>query len=150
MLRLCHNLLQRLTSLRRKSILSAVYGLPTENLAGCNVAMQRERVADDIYVFTSEVYAQVTAGAVITSEGAILIDTLVFPEETRSIRNFIEGRLGCPVRYVINTHYHADHTYGTCFFPGAVVVAHALCYNLLDTRGRVGLEQAKTSMPELS
>jgi cyclase len=111
--------------------------------------MQRERVADDIYVFTSEVYAQVTAGAVITSEGAILIDTLVFPEETRSIRNFIEGRLGCPVRYVINTHYHADHTYGTCFFPGAVVVAHARCYDLLDTRGRTGLEQAKTSMPEL-
>ena len=60
--------------------------------------MQRERVADDIYVFTSEVYAQVTAGAVITSEGAIFIDTLVFPEETRNIRNFIEGRLGCPVR----------------------------------------------------
>lgn len=111
--------------------------------------MQRERVADDIYIFTSEIYAQVTAGAVITSEGAILIDTLVFPEETRSIRNFIEGRLGCPVRYVINTHYHADHTYGTCCFPNAVVVAHARCYDLLDTRGREGLEQAKSSMSEL-
>ncbi len=111
--------------------------------------MQRERVADDIYVFTSEIYAQVTAGAVITSEGAVLIDTLVFPEETRSIRNFIEGRLGCPVRYVINTHYHADHTYGTCLFPNAVVVAHARCYDLLDTRGREGLAAAKNSMPEL-
>jgi cyclase len=73
--------------------------------------MQRERVADDIYVFTSDVYAQVTAGAVITSDGAILIDTLLFPEETRSIRLFVEGRLGSPVKYVINTHYHADHTY---------------------------------------
>ena len=90
--------------------------------------MQRERVADDIYVFTSELYAQVTAGAVITSDGAILIDTLVFPEEARAIRHFLENRLGCPVRYVINTHYHADHTYGTCFFPEAQVAAHALCY----------------------
>jgi cyclase len=111
--------------------------------------MQRERVADDIYVFTSELYAQVTAGAVITPEGAILIDTLVFPEEARTIKNFLENRLDCPVRYVINTHYHADHTYGTCFFEGAQVVAHARCYDLLDTRGREGLQQAQHSSPEL-
>ncbi len=111
--------------------------------------MQRERVADDIYVFSSELYAQVTAGAVITSEGAILIDTLIFPEETLAIKHFLETRLDCPVRYVINTHYHADHTYGTCFFEGAQVVAHARCYELLDTRGRAGLEQAQQSAPEL-
>lgn len=111
--------------------------------------MQRERVADDIYVFTSELYAQVTAGAVITSEGAILIDTLLYPEEAQAIKNFLEVRLDCPVRYVINTHYHADHTYGTCYFPDAQVVAHARCYELLDTRGRAGLEQTKQSAPEL-
>ncbi len=111
--------------------------------------MQRERVADDIYVFTSELYAQVTAGAVITSDGAILIDTLVFPEEARAIRHFLESRLNCPVRYVINTHYHADHTYGTCFFPNAQVVSHARCYELLDTRGREGLQVAQHSTPEL-
>jgi len=111
--------------------------------------MQRERVADDIYVFTSELYAQVTAGAIITPEGAILIDTLVFPEEARAIRHFLENRLNCPVRYVINTHYHADHTYGACFFPGAQVVTHARCYDLLDTRGRAGLAAAQHSTSEL-
>jgi glyoxylase-like metal-dependent hydrolase (beta-lactamase superfamily II) len=100
-------------------------------------------------VFTSELYAQVTAGAVITSEGAILIDTLVFPEEARAIKHFLETRLSCPVRYVINTHYHADHTYGTCFFPDAQVVAHARCYDLLDTRGRDGLSAAQLSTSEL-
>lgn len=111
--------------------------------------MQRERVADDIYVFISELYAQVTAGAVITSEGAILIDTLVFPEEARTIKQFLETRLDAPVRYVINTHYHADHTYGTCFFPRAQVIAHAKCYDLLDTRGREGLAATQFSTPEL-
>lgn len=105
--------------------------------------MRRERVADDIYVFTSERYAQVTAGAIVTPAGAILIDTLVFPEETKAIRAFLENRLASPVRYVINTHYHADHTYGTCFFENAIVVSHALCYDLLNTRGREGLEQVK-------
>lgn len=111
--------------------------------------MQRERVADDIYVFTSELYAQVTAGAVITPEGAILIDTLLFPEEARAIKHLVENRLGCPVRYIINTHYHADHTYGTCLFPDAQVIAHARCYELLDTRGRQGLNIAQQNTNEL-
>jgi cyclase len=111
--------------------------------------MQRERVADDIYVFTSELYAQVTAGAVVTPEGSILIDTLVFPEEARAIRYFLETRLNSPVRYVINTHYHADHTYGTCFFEPAQVVSHVKCYTLLATRGQEGLHQAQQSTPEL-
>ncbi len=105
--------------------------------------MRRERVADDIYVFTSDLYAQVTAGAVITPAGSILIDTMVFPEESKAIRQFLEQRLNTQIRYVINTHYHADHTYGTCFFEGATVVAHALCYHSLNTQGRDSLEQVK-------
>lgn len=111
--------------------------------------MVRERIADDIYVFTSRVYAQVTAGAILTKEGAILVDTLYFPEETQAIKSFLEERLGVPVRYVINTHYHADHSQGTYLFPHAQVVSHALCRELLDTVGREGLAEAKTESPEL-
>lgn len=112
--------------------------------------MQRERIAEDIYVFTSERYAQVTASVLLTSEGAILIDTLVFPEETRAIKAFVEGRLNAPVRYLINTHYHADHTYGTCLFPAALVISHARCFDLLNTRGREGLEQARNNTAEFA
>jgi len=112
--------------------------------------MQRERVADDIYVFTSELYAQVTAGAVVTSAGAILIDTLAYPEETRQIKTFLEKRLGCPVRTVINTHYHTDHTFGAYLFEDALVVGHALCRELLDTRGRKSIEEARRSTSEFA
>src|SRR5689334_2037634 len=98
--------------------------------------MLRERVATNVFVFSSEMYAQVTAGAVITSAGAVVIDTLPFPSESRQIVQFIEDRHGVQVRYVINTHYHADHTYGTCYFKHARVLSHRLCRELLNTRGR--------------
>ena len=111
--------------------------------------MQRERVADDIYVFTSDLYAQVTAGVIVTSEGAIVIDTLVYPEETQQIKRFVDMRLGTSVRYVINTHFHADHSTGTCFFKGAHVIAHALCRDLLNKRGRESLERVKSTSPEM-
>lgn len=111
--------------------------------------MVRERIADDIYVFTSQSYAQVTAGAILTKDGVILIDTLYFPEETKAIKEFLEERQGLKIRYVINTHYHADHTQGTYLFPEAQIVSHALCRQLLDTVGRSGLAEAQTQIPEL-
>jgi cyclase len=111
--------------------------------------MQRERVAEDIFVFTSEMYAQVTAGVVVTGDGAVLIDTLVYPEETRQIKRFVETRLNTQVRYVINTHFHADHSTGTCFFEDTVVISHALCRELLDKRGRESLERVKAVSNEM-
>ena len=72
--------------------------------------IQRERVADNVYSFQSDIYAQVTAGAVIGPNWAVVIDTLSMPEETLAIRDFIEQELNIPVRYVVDTHSHADHS----------------------------------------
>lgn len=111
--------------------------------------MQRERVSDDVYVFTSEMYAQVTAGAVITTDGAVLIDTLAFPSETRDVANFIERRLNVPVRYLINTHYHADHVHGNYLFPNALIVSHSLCRQILIKQGPGAFAEARNQSPEL-
>ncbi|RPI31717.1 MAG: MBL fold metallo-hydrolase [Chloroflexota bacterium] len=105
--------------------------------------LQHERVSDNVYSFQSDVYAQVTAGAVIGPSWAVVIDTLATPEESLSIRDFIEKELDVPVRYVINTHYHADHAWGNCFFPGATVVSHSLCRQWLETRGQASLQEVR-------
>jgi glyoxylase-like metal-dependent hydrolase (beta-lactamase superfamily II) len=109
--------------------------------------MQRERIADNVYAFQSEVYAQVTAGAVIGPNWAVVIDTLALPDETIAMREYIEQDIGVPVRYVIDTHSHADHAWGNCFFPGATVISHSLCRKLLDGKGRQAMEQAKKQNP---
>lgn len=105
--------------------------------------IHRERVADNVYSFQSDVYAQVTAGAVIGPNWAVIIDTLALPEESLAIRDFIEQELSVPVRYVINTHYHADHAWGTYFFPGSTVIAHALCRQWLIEKGTASLENSR-------
>ncbi len=107
--------------------------------------MQRERITDHIFVFRSDLYAQVTAGLALTDAGAVLIDTLLYPEETLRLRRFIETGLGTRVRYVINTHYHADHTTGACFFPDAQVISHTLCRELLASRGHEALRQMQAT-----
>jgi len=105
--------------------------------------MHRERVSDNVYWFQSEVYAQVTAGAVTGPTWAVMIDTLALPEEALEMRTFIEDNIGVPVRYVINTHYHADHSWGNCFFPGATVIAHSLAREAILQKGEASLEAIK-------
>jgi len=112
--------------------------------------MQRERVTDDIIIFISDLYAQVTATAVITSEGVILFDTLLYPDETRQIKNFIEKRLNLPILYVINSHFHADHTMGTSLFEDAQIISHQLCREMLNERGRSSFQQTKSMLDEAS
>jgi cyclase len=105
--------------------------------------MHRERVSENVFWFQSEVYAQVTAGAIVGPQWAVVIDTLAIPEETLGMREFIEHELNLQVRYVINTHYHADHTWGNCFFPGATIISHSRCRDLLKEKGIPSLETAK-------
>ena len=122
--------------------------------------MHRERVSENVYWFQSDVYAQVTAGVIVGPQWAVVIDTLALPDETLGMREFIEHELGVPVRYVINTHYHADHSWGNCFFPGATIIAHDHCRELLIERGipslesaskqNVALRQVKIALPHMT
>jgi glyoxylase-like metal-dependent hydrolase (beta-lactamase superfamily II) len=111
--------------------------------------MHRERVSENVFWFQSEIYAQVTAGVIVGPQWAVVIDTLALPEETLGMREFIEHELGVQVRYVINTHYHADHTWGNCFFPGATIISHARCRELLIEYGIPSLESARKQNPSL-
>lgn len=112
--------------------------------------MQRERVTDDIIIFVSDLYAQVTATAIITSEGVVLFDTLLYPDETRQIKQYIEKRLNLTVRYVINSHFHADHTMGTSLFEDAQIISHQLCREKLNARGRSSFQQTKSMLDDMS
>jgi glyoxylase-like metal-dependent hydrolase (beta-lactamase superfamily II) len=109
--------------------------------------IQRERISDNVYSFQSELYALVNACAIIGTIWAVVIDTLALPEEALAIRDFIEQEINIPVRYVINTHSHADHAWGNCFFPGATVIGHNLCRQYLDTRARDSLDDVRAGNP---
>ena len=109
--------------------------------------MQRERISENVYWFQSDIYAQVTAGAVTGPSWAVVIDTLALPEETLAMRSYIEDELGVPVRYVIDSHYHADHAWGNSLFPGATVLGHALTRQIMLEKGDRSLEAARRTNP---
>ncbi len=111
--------------------------------------LKRDRISEGVYVFTSGIYAEVTATVIFTSEGAVVVDTLPFPQETRHILEFVNQRR-TKVLYVVNTHSHADHIYGTYLFPDAEVIAHYLCRRLMERHAEEALAAAKQQTPQLA
>lgn len=70
----------------------------------------------------------VWAGWVELKDGILLVDTGFNEKAARALADTIRARSGTrPIRYVVNTHHHEDHTGGNRHFAalGAKFVAHA-------------------------
>ncbi len=113
------------------------------------MAITRIRVADETWAFTSELYARVNAGLVVTRSGGVLIDTLPFPSETRQLKTFVKKLCAPGVKYVVNTQSAADHTYGSYLFPDAELLAHEKARQWQARYGARNLRKAKRDTPEL-
>lgn len=57
-------------------------------------------------------------------QGVISIDSCSTERRTRAYQEAIAAVTQAPVRAVLNTHHHGDHTFGNCLFPGAAIIAH--------------------------
>jgi glyoxylase-like metal-dependent hydrolase (beta-lactamase superfamily II) len=86
---------------------------------------QVKKLADGIYVHAGKGFDS-NSGIVVTQEGVVVIDTGQNPIESRDIMATVKKITPLPVRLVIDTEPHADHTTGHFVFsPPAIVVAAA-------------------------
>jgi len=87
-----------------------------------------KKVGDGIYaaIGTDGGKAGSNAGFVVGSNGVLVIDTFISVEPARALLAEIRKITSLPVRFVVNTHYHLDHTGGNAVFSeaGATIVAH--------------------------
>lgn len=68
------------------------------------------------------------AGAIETPEGLLVIDAQQHAPLARKFRAALAGLTEKPISWLINTHYHLDHTGGNCIFaPEAPILAHQKC-----------------------
>ena len=63
-------------------------------------------------------------GFLVGPQGVISIDSCSTRRRTQAYLDAIGDVTPAPVRTVVNTHHHGDHTFGNCMFGGAGIIAH--------------------------
>jgi cyclase len=92
-----------------------------------------QEIASDVFVETE--YHGANVGLVVTSEGAILIDTPMLPSDARLWKEEIRLRTSQEIRYIINTDHHRAHIVGNQYFPQATVIAHEFAWKNMQSYG---------------
>ncbi len=90
-----------------------------------DIAINFDRVSERVLIVHSgKVYTDQII-ALATKKGIVVIDTGKSPTLTKKYRKVIEREFGRnDFAYVINTHFHFDHTSGNQIFPESVIIAH--------------------------
>jgi cyclase len=82
------------------------------------------KIKDGIYVYVGT-NLNSNCGIVLTQEGVVLIDSGHNPTDSRAILEAVKKLTPMPVRFLIDTEPHNDHTTGHFVFsPPATVIAH--------------------------
>ena len=85
--------------------------------------MERERIVDGVWVFRSR-FAEMLSTLIDMGRGrAVLVDPPMFADEAAGIQGFAQGE-GLRIEYLVVTHAHGDHAYGTAHFPETPIIAH--------------------------
>jgi glyoxylase-like metal-dependent hydrolase (beta-lactamase superfamily II) len=116
-------------------------------LAGCWVAMTQQAAApltlekvagDDLYNISG---SGGNAAFYVTDQGVILVDDK-FPQNVREILDKIKSVTDKPVRYIVNTHQHPDHTGGNeQLLAAAEIFAHENARLNMAAKDQPGLQR---------
>jgi cyclase len=85
-----------------------------------------EEVSDGIhaYIQPDGTWWINNTGFLVGDRGVVSVDACSTERRTRAYLETIASVTPLPVRTLVNTHHHGDHTFGNYLFPGATIVGH--------------------------
>ncbi|HEX8007441.1 MAG TPA: MBL fold metallo-hydrolase [Trebonia sp.] len=83
-------------------------------------------VADGVYAYIQPAggWCLNNAGVLAGGDGTIVIDTVATVSRALRLRESVAALGAGPVRTLVNTHHHGDHTFGNNVFGAVTIVAH--------------------------
>lgn len=109
------------------------------------------KIAENIYAYVDTKKSSpqnsfgANAGMIIGRDGIVVVDTLICAKEAKRFISDIRKISDKPIKYVVNTHYHLDHTFGNAEFAklGAIIISHVTDDQNLRRNGETALKNAK-------
>jgi cyclase len=74
-------------------------------------------------------------GCVVGDDGMTLIDTCSTEQRTIDMLGAVRSLSDAPLRHVVNTHHHGDHTHGNFLTAPAAIIGHTECRTIMMATG---------------
>jgi len=104
--------------------------VPAAALTTTRPSPVRTQLADGVYLFQTAPYGDVgldgNSVAIVTKDGVLVFDTNGTPSAAEAVLASIREVTDAPVRFIVNSHWHWDHWYGTEVYRRAFPRAHVL------------------------
>jgi len=126
-----------------------IFTIPILALTICRIAISQTKSQDDFRLATvaNGIFAATAlpgglasgnAGFVVGDDGVLVVDTFFTTEAVTELLDAINAQTKQPVKYVVNTHYHLDHTGGNQVFAarGIPILAHDKLLEWQTTKNR--------------
>ena len=96
-----------------------------------------QEIAENVfaYVHSGVGWDICNSGFIVEEDGVMVIDAMMVASLVDPYIKEIRKVTDKPIRYVVNTHHHVDHSFGNQFYLPAEVVSHRGCREAMLTRG---------------
>ncbi|MFC4411809.1 MBL fold metallo-hydrolase [Chungangia koreensis] len=108
-----------------------------------------KQLTDGVYAVIAKpgAGAMSNSGIIDLGKEVLIVDTFTTPDAAKALKQTAEKLTQKKVKYVFNTHYHGDHTFGNQLFQDAIIISTPETRDLHIEKNRIGdLETEKMEM----
>lgn len=97
-------------------------GFIAPNLSPAGLRLQPQELAEGVYALMADEPPKDNNGLIVGRDAALVVDSGITPGVARHIQEVAADLTDKPIRYLANTTYHGDHTFGNSAFGRDVTV----------------------------
>ena len=108
-----------------------------------NGEMKVQKVAENLYMVSGTVGGN--AAFLVTEGGVLCVDAMYFPYQGEKVVEAIRRATDRPIKYLVYTHWHSDHTRGAQSFPDStIIIAHQNTRRQMEEEWPARVERDRT------
>src|SRR6266568_2137290 len=92
------------------------------NLNPDGLVLKPHQLGEGVYALMANIPPKDNNGVVIGEKSVLVIDAGINGKISRHIQDLVRQLTDKPLRYLVNTTYHGDHTFGNYAFPESVTI----------------------------
>ena len=147
-------IIEKINDLKMKSktifIITAIMLIVTNTFAQKKAKVEVAKITDNIYKLEATTTFSVNMLAFIGDDGILLVDDCM-EAASETIQKKLKKISDKPIKYIISTHVHGDHTGGNKLFgKNAIIIAHSNVKKQLTTGFNILQEFSEESLPDKS